>query len=125
MKKIKYSVIMFLLLTACSGSYINYKHLDFELNKTTKKDIIKSLKLMKDKVKPINHNIFGNDRYEVVYKMSDFITSNSVFQYYLLRNDTLVYFGYPYQFQSNINDTIRIAGEETTKLLIDLEDLEK
>lgn len=116
---------MYLILSACSGSYINYKHLDFELNQTTKKDIVKSLKLMKDKVKPINHTIFGNDRYEVVYKMSDFISSNSVFQYYLLRNDTLVYFGYPYQFQSNINDTIRIAGEETTKLLIDIEQLDE
>jgi hypothetical protein len=120
-------VVCVSFLGSCFGgppNTISSKHYLLEIDKSTKKVVKEQIDYDDSKLFALNHPDFKNDKYEVVIAKNPLFKEEQLYYFYLLKNDILHYYGYPYQFNMNENEMIRIAGELATDILIKEEDIE-
>lgn len=67
----------------------------------------------------------NDGKYKVVITTIPFFSNKFTHYFYLLKDDVLVYYGYPNQLLMNDDDKIRIAGEEASDILIQKEYINK
>lgn len=116
-------LLSILLLESCSN-YVAEKNLSLEVQKTTTSQLKTYIEFEDEEIFPLKGKYIGNDSYKVVITKNDYFSSGDVYYFYLLKNDVLFYYGYPYQFLGHSNETLRLAGEEAVEILIKKEDIE-
>jgi len=125
--KLVFYVLTVTFLVSCFGGppiTIADKHFLLELDKSNKKVLKEELGYDDSKIFVLKNSEFKNDKYEVVITKNPLFEKEQLYYFYLLKNDVLHYYGYPYQFNLNENDIIRIAGEQATDILIKEENIE-
>lgn len=122
--KINLLFLLFVLyLQSCSND-ISKKNLQLEVQKTTTSQLKTYIEFDDEEMFPLKGKYTGTDSYKVVITKNDYLSSGDVHYFYLLKNDVLFYYGYPYQFLGHSNETLRFAGEEAVEILIKKEDNE-
>lgn len=116
-------LLSFLLLESCSN-YVAEKNLSLEVQKTSTSQLKTFIEFEDDEIFPLKGKYIGNDNYKVVITKNDYLGSSDVYYFYLIKNDVLMFYGYPYQFLGHNNETIKSAGEESVEILIKKEDIE-
>jgi hypothetical protein len=116
-------LLSFILLESCSN-YVAEKNLSLEVQKTTTSQLKSFIDFEDDEIFPLRGKYIGTDNYKVVITNNDYLNSGDVYYFYLLKNDVLHFYGYPYQFLGHSNETIKSAGEEAVEILIKKEEIE-
>lgn len=111
-----------LFLQSCSND-ISKKNLALEVNTTTASQLKSYIDYYDDEIFPLKGKYVGNDNYKVVITNNDYLSSGDVYYFYLLKNDVLMFYGYPYQYLGHHNEIIKSAGEESVEILIKKENI--
>lgn len=112
---LKTSILFFslTLLVACS-SYL-YKHGNIELYKTSFSEFQETGASISEKY---NVKLDSNNRYLLIESYVKHAPGKMTYLY-AFRNDTLLYFGYPYQFSQSSDETVNALGKHFNTLPLD------
>lgn len=114
-------ILIIFVLNSCAPVLLSEKNLSLNLNETKISFCKEELDFDEDETLKLSNSLFGNDKYVIVLSKTSIdnpLLASELYYYYLFKNDILYYYGFPFQFHMNENDTIRIAGEEASKYAI-------
>lgn len=111
--RISIIIIVSVSLFSCAR-YLYKQNRNIELNKTTFTDF-NDIKAPKHKIEDI---IISNDTNKYTLVESSVNHAAGQMKYlYAFRNDTLIYFGYPYQFSQSSDETINELGKKYSEMV--------
>lgn len=120
-------ILIIFIINSCAPVFLSEKNLSLNLNETKFSFCKEELDFEEDETLKLSNSLFGNDKFVIVlYKttIDNPMYASNLYYYYLFKNDILYYYGFPFQFHMNENDTIRIAGEEATNFAIKKDGIE-
>lgn len=122
LKKIilNFYIIIFISITvtSCGGfsnfkDNLSYRNMPLALNQTKTVDLVSYLKVSESKIINLKYTDKNNSVFKAIrMKVKSTYEGEETDYLYLIKNDVLIYYGYPHEFRRHSEEEIREGAEE-------------
>lgn len=106
------------MLTSCGGfsnfkDNLSYRNMPLALNQTKTDDLMDYLKVSESKIINLKYTDKTNSVFKAIrMKVKSTYEEEYTDYLYLIKNDVLIYYGYPHEFRRHSDEEIRESAEE-------------
>lgn len=111
-------IVISILLTSCGGfsnfkDNLSYRNMPLALNQTKTDDLVDYLRISESKIINLKYTDKNNSVFKAIRMKVKSTNEGEVTDYlYLIKNDLLIYYGYPHEFRRHSDEDIREGAEE-------------
>lgn len=111
-------IIISIVLTSCGGfsnfkDNLSYRNMPLELNQTKTNNLVDYLRISESNIINLKYTDKNNSVFKAIrMKVKSTYEGEYTDYLYLIKNDVLIYYGYPHEFRRHSNEEIRESAEE-------------